>query len=209
MVASMPSSPPSGSHSAPDVQALILAAQSGAQADVGQLLTLYRNYLQVLAATQIDRRLAARLSPSDIVQETMLRAHANFAQFRGSSEGELLAWLRQILVNNLATFVEQHLLAARRDVRREVSLHHLAQSLTQSTIQLAAMIPGRNESPSQIAQHREEAVLLADRLATLPEDYRQVLLLRNLKGLSFDEVAAEICGRLISCARRMRRRIRV
>jgi RNA polymerase sigma-70 factor, ECF subfamily len=200
MVASMPSSPPSGSHCGPDVLALIAAAQSGGQADVGQLLTLYRNYLQILAATQIDRRLTARLSPSDIVQETMLRAHANFGRFRGSSEGELLAWLRQILVNNLATFVEQHLLAARRDVRREVSLQQLAQSLTQSTIHMAAMIPSRGESPSQIAQHREEAVLLADRLATLPEDYRQVLLLRNLKGLSFDEVAAEL-GRSASAAR--------
>ncbi len=200
MVATMPSSPSSSSHSGPNVLALIAAARAGEATDVGQLLQLYRNYLQILAATQIDRRLAARLSPSDIVQETMLRAHANFDQFRGSSEGELLAWLRQILVNNLATFVEQHLLAAKRDVRREVSLNHLAASLTQSTIQMAAMIPGRGESPSQIAQHREEAVLLADRLATLPEDYRQVLLLRNLKGLSFDEVAAEL-GRSASAAR--------
>lgn len=200
MVATMPSSPSSSSQSGPNVVALIAAARAGEAEEIGQLLQLYRNYLQILAATQMNQRLAARVSPSDVVQETMLRAHANFGQFRGSSEGELLGWLRQILVHNLATFVEQHLLAAKRDVRREVSLHQLAQSLTHSTIQLAAMIPGRSKTPSQIAVQREEAVLLADRLATLPHDYRQVLLLRNLKGLSFDEVAAEL-DRSASAAR--------
>src|SRR4029079_18700739 len=97
--------------------------------------------LVVLAGTQIEKRLQPRVSPSDVVQETMLRAHKNFAQFRGASEGELLAWLRQILVNNLAKFVEQHVLAARRDVRREVSIERLGAALEQSTVQLAALLP--------------------------------------------------------------------
>lgn len=173
----------------PDVTLLITRARRGHGGSIGELLQLYRNYLLVLASTQIERRIQPRVSPSDVVQETMLRAHKNFGQFRGTSERELAAWLRQILVNSLATFVEQHVLAARRDVRREVSMERLGASLEQSTIQLAALLPADCKSPSMAAQQREEAVVLADHLSRLPEDYREVLVLRNLQALPFDQVA--------------------
>jgi RNA polymerase sigma-70 factor, ECF subfamily len=171
------------------VSSMIVAARRGSGTSIGQLLQLYRNYLTVLATTQIEKRLQPRLSPSDVVQETMLRAAKNFGQFRGATEQELVAWLRQILVNNLAKFVEQHVLAARRDVRREVSIERLGAALERSTIQLAALLPAAGKSPSKAVQQREEAVVLADRLAQLPDDYREVLVLRNLQGLPFEEVA--------------------
>lgn len=180
------------SHDRPNVVALINRARLGSGSSVGALLQLYRNYLTVLATTQIERRLRSRLSPSDVVQETMLRAHKNFGQFRGATEPELIGWLRQILVNNLAKFVEQHVLAARRDVRREVSIERLGAALERSTIQLAALLPAESKSPSMAVQQREEAVVLADRLAQLPDDYREVLMLRNLQGLPFDEVAQQM-----------------
>jgi RNA polymerase sigma-70 factor (ECF subfamily) len=171
------------------IPSLISDARRGQRSSIGLLLQQYRNYLMVLAAAQIEHRLRPRVSPSDVVQETMLRAHKNFAQFRGATEHELLAWLRQILVNNLARFVEQHMLAARRDVRREVSIERLGAALEQSTVQLAAMLPDDGKSPSMAVEQREEAVLLADRLAQLPKSYREVLVLRNLQGLPFEEVA--------------------
>ncbi|MEX2091299.1 MAG: sigma-70 family RNA polymerase sigma factor [Pirellulales bacterium] len=171
------------------IPSLISGARQGDKSSLGVLLQQYRNYLTVLASTQLEHRLQPRVSPSDVVQETMLRAHKNFGQFRGTTEAELLAWLRQILVNNLAKFVEQHLLAARRDVRREVSIERLGAALEQSTVQLAALLPAAGNSPSMAVQQREEAVLLADRLAQLPIDYREVLVLRNLQGLPFEVVA--------------------
>jgi RNA polymerase sigma-70 factor (ECF subfamily) len=190
------SSPSSGS----DVPTLMVRARRGSGTSIGALLQLYRNYLTVLASTQIEPRLRGRLSPSDVVQETMLRAAQNFGQFRGTTEAELIAWLRQILVNNLAKFVEQHLLAARRDVRREVSIERLGKALEQSTVQLAALLPAQIKTPSVAAQQREDAVLLADRLAELPADYREVLVLRNLQGLPFEEVAQRM-DRSTSAAR--------
>jgi RNA polymerase sigma-70 factor (ECF subfamily) len=174
------------------VPSLISDARRGDTSSIGVLLQQYRNYLLVLATTQIENRLQPRVSPSDVVQETMLRAHQHFAQFRGKSEAELLGWLRQILVNNLAKFVEQHVLAARRDVRREVSIERLGAALEQSTIQLAALLPAAGKSPSMAVQQREEAVVLADRLAQLPKSYREVLVLRNLQSLPFEEVAERI-----------------
>jgi RNA polymerase sigma-70 factor (ECF subfamily) len=172
--------------------ALFDDARQGDVSSVGALLHQYRNYLMVLASTQLETRLQPRVSPSDVVQETMLRAHKHFGQFRGETEAELLGWLRQILVNNLAKFVEQHMLAARRDVRREVSIERLGKALEQSTVQLAALLPAEGNSPSMAVQQREEAVQLADRLSQLPADYRQVLMLRNLQSLPFEEVARQM-----------------
>jgi RNA polymerase sigma-70 factor (ECF subfamily) len=182
------------------VPSLISDARRGDKSSIGVLLEQYHNYLLVLASTQLENRLQPRVSPSDVVQETMLRAHKNFAQFRGHSEGELIAWLRQILVNNLAKFVEQHVLAARRDVRREVSIQRLGAALEQSTVQLAVLLPADNKSPSLAVQEREEAVILANRLAQLPPSYREVLMLRNLQQLPF-EVVAERIGRSVGATR--------
>jgi RNA polymerase sigma-70 factor (ECF subfamily) len=177
---------------AASVAALISNARRGSSTSLGSLLQQYRNYLLVLAATQIEKRLQPRISPSDVVQETMMRASERFGQFRGGTEQELLAWLRQILVNNLSKFVEQHMLAARRDVRREVSIERIGAAVEQSTIQLAALLSANGKSPSMAVQQREEAVVLADRLAQLADDYREVLVLRNLQGLPFDEIARRI-----------------
>jgi RNA polymerase sigma-70 factor, ECF subfamily len=77
-------------------------------------------------------------------------------------------------------------------VRREVSIGQLGAALEQSTVQLAALLPADGKSPSMAVQQREEAVLLADRLTQLPADYRKVLVLRNLQGLPFEEVARRI-----------------
>jgi RNA polymerase sigma-70 factor (ECF subfamily) len=186
--------------SEPPVLHLIDKAREGSRASLGELLQQYRNYLTILASTQIDKRLLPRVSPSDVVQETMLRAQKNFLQFRGESEQELLAWLRQILVNNLATFVEQHMIAARRDLRKEVSMDQIGAALEKSNVHLAALLADRGNTPSVVVQRREDAVVLADRLAQLSPDYREVLMLRNLQQLSFEEIAQRL-GRSVGATR--------
>src|SRR4051812_13548839 len=85
----------------PDVEQLLTSAREGDTAPLGELLKLYQNYLTILASTQLDRRLRNRLNPSDLVQETLLAAHRDFQKFRGRSEREFLAWLRQVFINCL------------------------------------------------------------------------------------------------------------
>jgi len=168
---------------------LLGAARAGKPECLGQLLQLYWNYLRLLAATQIDEKLRARCSPSDVVQETFFEAHRDFGQFRGRTVAEFLAWLRQILVNNLARVVERHVLAEKRDVRREMSLGRMQAALDRSTARLESVLQDHGNSPSSDVQRREDAIILADQLAELPEDYRDVLVLRHLEGLSFNDVA--------------------
>ena len=169
--------------------ALLVQAKRGDAQQLGQLLQLYRNYLVILASAQLDARLRRRVSPSDLVQEAMLGAYRDFQQFRGGTERELLAWLRQILIHCLHHAYELHLQAGRRDLRREVPLDDLNQSLDRSALLLSEVLVDRGASPSAPAHERERAVAIADLLAQLRPDYRDVIVLRNLQGLSFEEVA--------------------
>lgn len=161
----------------------------GAKLDFAELSQAYVGYLKLLARSQLDAQLRARISPSDVVQETLLEAHRAFAGFRGQTQGELLAWLRRILVNNLATAVEHHMLAAKRDVRRDISLDHISRSLERSTACLGAMLPASVASPSTDAQRHEDLAGLADALLELPDDYCEVIMLRHWDGLPFGEIA--------------------
>lgn len=177
------------SHAQGEIDKLFASACAGSTSCLGRLLTLYSNYLKLLIAAQLDDRLRVRVSPSDVVQETFFEAHRDFHQFRGQSTGEFVSWLRRILVNNLLHVVEQHLLAEKRDVRKEVSLEQLGRRLEQSTARLESLLAQPGDSPSRHAQRNEQEIMLADALAELPGDYRQVILLRHIEGLPFEEVA--------------------
>ena len=78
----------------------------------------------------------------------MLAAHGDFGKFRGSSERELLAWLRQILINCLHHVVETHLRAKMRDMRREISVEEIGATLDRSACNFAQMLADRGPSPS-------------------------------------------------------------
>ncbi|HEV3445637.1 MAG TPA: sigma-70 family RNA polymerase sigma factor [Gemmataceae bacterium] len=172
-----------------DPTELLTRARQGNAESLGALLEFYRNYLYLLARTQIDLHLQARANPSDVVQETFLQACGHFKQFRGTSEKELLCWLRRILLNNLARLVEKQILAQKRNVRREVSLDRYRTLLHNSSEHFETALVSQISSPSVQAQRRELASLVADQLARLPAAYREVIVLRNLEGLAFDEVA--------------------
>ena len=174
-----------------DPETLLERARGGDQAALDRLLGMYRSYLQVMARSQIGRDLQVRLAPSDLVQETLLEAYRDFAQFVGSSERELVNWLRRILVSNLADQVKRHR-ASKRDVRRQEPLERLLDRSSLSAEQALAAGFGSQSSPSKHAARRESVVLLANALAQLPDDYQEVVILRHLTGLQFSEIATRM-----------------
>ena len=148
----------------------------------------FRSYLYLLARSHIASRHQARIDPSDIVQQTLLDAHQKQTQLRGASEGERMAWLKQILANNLADAV-RGLARAKRDVSRERSLdQHVADSFTRVDGWLAAA----QSSPSQKAVRCEELVRLADALARLPDMQREAIVLHHLQGLPLAAVGKQL-----------------
>src|SRR5262249_53118980 len=132
-----------------------------------ELLESFRNYLRLLARTGIDASLQGKADPSDVVQEVMLKAYQFFDQFRGQTEPELAAWLRQILSNVLGDLVRRYRATAARQVGRERSLEEL---LGSSSAALQKFLPAGGASPSESAERRELGVVLADALAELAAD---------------------------------------
>jgi len=178
---------------------LLRLAKAGSGPGLGQLLELYRGYLGLLARLQINRRLQARLDASDLVQETFLKAHRHFGQFRGTTEEGLVVWLRQILATTLANLVRHHYGTQRRDLRLE---RELAAELDQSSQMLDQRLEAQGSSPSQRVARREQAVVLAEALGRLPEDHREVVILRHLEGLSFPQVARRM-GRTMDSVKKL------
>jgi RNA polymerase sigma-70 factor (ECF subfamily) len=177
------------SSSDPVPEQLLEAARRGDAPALGRLLELYRQYLTLLARLQLSRRLQGKVDPSDVVQETFLEAHRDFHQFRGTAHRELLGWLRQILASNLANIIRRYQGTRSRDVRLE---RELVLQLDNSSRAFGPILTAQHSSPSQQAVQHEEAVLLANALGQLPPDYRDVLILRHLEGLSFPEVAGRM-----------------
>jgi RNA polymerase sigma-70 factor (ECF subfamily) len=170
----------------PPMERLLDRAREGDGAALGLLLERYRNYLTLLARVQIGRRIQAKIDVADVLQDVSLEVHRRIGGFRGGSEGELLAWLRQILGGVLANQLRRYFGAKRRDVRLE---RDLGEDLDRSSRAMAAPLAAAGSSPSAQASRREQAVLLADAINGLPPDYREVIILRQLEGLSFPEVA--------------------
>lgn len=172
--------------------ALLEAARGGDESSLGQLLLRYRNYLRILSTGQLDGKLRGRVSPSDIVQETYVEAHRDFRQFRGATEPEFAAWLRQILVRNLSRAVEQHILTAKRDVRRERSMASLGRAINQSSERMQSFLADRGKSPSAALQDRQRSLAVADLVAQLSDSYREVVILRNFQQMPFEEIAVRM-----------------
>jgi RNA polymerase sigma-70 factor (ECF subfamily) len=165
----------------------------------GSLLDLYRNYLRLLARIEIGRRLQGKVDASDLVQETFLEAHRHFPLFQGTTEPQLVSWLRQILATQIAHLVRHYLGTQGRDVRLE---RELVVGLDNSSRLLAPDLMAPVSSPSEQAARREQSVLLADALARLPDDYREVIVLRHLEGLRFPEIADRM-GRSVDSVQKL------
>lgn len=178
---------------------LLEQARAGNAAQLGQLLENYRHYLHLLARLEIGRNLQAKLDASDLVQDTLLEAHRNFQRFRGGCESQFVCWLRQIMAASMSNLLRRYLGTQGRDVRLE---RDLAVHLDQSSQLLDRGLVDPASSPSQQAARREQAVVLADALAQLPDDYREVIILRNLESLCFAEVAGRM-GRSVDSVEKL------
>jgi RNA polymerase sigma-70 factor (ECF subfamily) len=168
------------------------AARAGSPEALGQVLEACRGYLLLIAQQELDPDLRAKGGASDLVQETVLHALRGFDGFRGQTEAELLAWLRQQLLHNLADFTRCYRGTAKRQVGREIVL--------------SGGGPGANiASPSGQAIAHEQAAAVQQILAQLPDDYRRVLVLRYQEQQSFEEIG-RLLGRSANAARKLWRR---
>jgi RNA polymerase sigma-70 factor (ECF subfamily) len=169
-----------------NVASLIRKARDGDAGCRDQLFGLCRSYLEIVAKAQVETWLRAKVDASDLVQETMLEAFRDFERFGGNSEQEWLAWLKRILAHNAADFVRRYRGTAKRRAGREVPIR----SPQDSTQAFGAPEPAAPcPTPSQEFLQIDNELRVVAALAQLPADYQEVIALRNLQRLPFQEVA--------------------
>jgi RNA polymerase sigma-70 factor (ECF subfamily) len=145
----------------------------------------FRSYLRLLAKMQLDDRLRRKMDPSDVVQKTMLQAHRALGEFRGNTDAERAAWLRQILVRNLAHAVRDFG-RDKRNINRE---RFLDEAVNASSARLEAWLAAEHSSPSQKAQRNEDVLQLCEALEQLPESQREAVQLHYWEGCKLAEIA--------------------
>ncbi len=170
---------------------------SNAASPAGSHLERFRNYLRLLARQQLDPRLADKLDPSDLVQETLIKAYHNLETFECRSDAEMAGWLRRILVNSLTDAVRRFQ-ADQRNIDLEVSLEN-------SSARLESLLVGSGASPAELMQRQEKLIALADALAELPDDQRVVVELKHLQGLTVSEIGTQVGRSRASVAGLLRR----
>ena len=176
---------------------LLAAARQGSSQSLGDALEICRQYLLLVANRELDEQLQAKGGGSDLVQETFFEAQRDFAKFTGSTQDEMLAWLRRILLNNVANFRRFHLETGKRNAGLERPIHD-----EQSTSGAGPELPSPQQTPSQWAIKKERIDALDGALTRLPEEQRQVIVLRNQQHLSFEAIGAKM-GKTADAARKL------
>jgi RNA polymerase sigma-70 factor (ECF subfamily) len=145
--------------------------------------------LLLIARRELGPQLQAKCGASDLVQQSVLDALRDFERFEGTSEADLLHWLRRLLLNNLADVTRRYRDTDKRRAEREVPIE-----AGDSSCERGGGLAADGTSPSGAAMAREQADTVKRALGRLPDDYRRVLLLRYQDGLQFEEIGRAMGG---------------
>jgi RNA polymerase sigma-70 factor (ECF subfamily) len=172
---------------APDTDQLLDRVSHGDDDARQQLLSRHRQRLRKMIGLHLDRRLAARLDPSDVVQEALAEANRTLSDYLRDRPLPFYPWLRQIAAERLAKLHRRHLHAGKRNVRREEP--GVLNLPDESALELAGRLIAPHSSPSKQLLRQELRKRVQDALARLSERDRDVLVLRYLEQLSTKQTA--------------------
>jgi RNA polymerase sigma-70 factor (ECF subfamily) len=176
-------------HSDTATEELLERARVGDGRAGQELLAQYRQRLRQMVAVRLDRRLAARVDPSDVVQEALADAARKLPDYLRERPMPFYPWLRRLAWERVLKLHQRHIAAGKRSVTREVP----CPLPDESALQLACMLFAPGASPSALAARRELHGRVQAAMADLGERDREVLVLRYLEQLSTSEIA-EVLG---------------
>jgi RNA polymerase sigma-70 factor (ECF subfamily) len=174
----------------PDTEELIELAAAGDREAGHELLERHRARLRKMVAVRIDRRLAARVDPSDVVQDVLTEAFRHLDEFLRERPLPFYSWLRQFAWQRLVKLHRRHIGSQKRSVARE---EQWAMPLPdESALELADRLLARESSPIRRLIRKELRERLQAALTKLSERDREILVMRNLEQLSIAEIAAAL-----------------
>ena len=165
--------------------ALLLAARAGSNGALGQLLQGYRNYLNLLADEELGSAIKVKASASDLVQDSFLEAKRDFGQFAGQSTEEFQAWLRRLLLNNVANVIRSYQGTEKRDISTETPASRCDLNATRS-------LAGECKTASSIVMKNELLDALQLAIQKLPGHYQDVIQWRNYDRASFEDIGQRL-----------------
>jgi RNA polymerase sigma-70 factor (ECF subfamily) len=174
----------------PDTDQLIQQASQGDDHARALLLTRQRQRLSRMVACHLDRRLAARVDPSDVVQEALADAARKLDEYLKNRPLPFYPWLRRLAWERLVKLHRRHLHAGNRSVRREEA--DVFDLPDESSVELAQRLVSSGTGPSGQLLQGELRERVRSALARLGERDREVLVMRYLEGMSTKEVAATL-----------------
>jgi RNA polymerase sigma-70 factor (ECF subfamily) len=172
----------------PDTDELLRRAAKGDKSAHGQLLDRHRDRLRQMVSVRIDPRVAARVDPSDVVQEALAEASRKLPAYFDDRSLPFYPWLRHIAWERLVHLHTCHLKAQKRAVSRED--HGRLPLPDQSAVQLIDQLAASGSSPSRRMVREEMGQRVRQALEQLSAKDREVLILRHLEQLAFKEIAA-------------------
>lgn len=151
---------------------LVQRAQKG---DKSAFDLLVRKYQHRIAAV-VNRFVRNPAECQDVVQDSFIKAYRSLPGFRG--ESQFYTWMYRIAVNT----AKNHLASQKRRPGADVELED------------AEFIEGgiyvqNNDTPEHELLREELAQVVSKALAQLPEEIRQAITLREMEGLSYEEIA--------------------
>jgi RNA polymerase sigma-70 factor (ECF subfamily) len=172
----------------PDTEQLVERAAHGDAGAREHLLVRHRDRLRQMVAVHLDRRLAARVDPSDVVQEALADAARKLTGYLRDRPLPFYPWLRRLAWERLVKLHRRHLHARRRSATREQP--GVLRLPDESAVELARRLIAPGSSPSRQLVRAELQGRVQAALEALGERDREVLVLRYLEGLRTREVAA-------------------
>jgi RNA polymerase sigma-70 factor (ECF subfamily) len=162
---------------------LLEEATAGSLQALGKLLERHMPRVETTVNCRIDRRVQARIDPSDVVQETQLEVTRRFGEFLSVRPMPFHLWLRRETHQQVLKAERRHLQTAKRAVDREVPVPD------QTSLHLVAGLVANTHSPVSLAARKEVARKVRQILGRLSEADREIIMLRNFEGLSNGEAA--------------------
>jgi RNA polymerase sigma-70 factor (ECF subfamily) len=174
---------PMGNHK---TQNLVDLAKKGDENALNQLYSIYGERVRRIIRIRLDKKLRPKLDSIDIVQDALILALEGLENFTYKNEGDFLRWLSTIAENKLHDIVDKFH-TDKRDVHKEIPF-----KIEGRDGSVGAAGPMRTTTPSVIASRKEALDKLEQALDKLKPEYKQVIVLKKIEGLSH----AEIAGRL-------------
>ena len=170
-------------------QHLIALAQEGSEAALNQLCTVYGPRILWLIRLRMGKEVRSKLESIDLAQDVLVHAVRDLQTFTYKNEGDFVRWLARITENRLRDNLDV-LHAAKRDIRKEVPFN--MPGATGENSFAARMEPIVTTTPSVIVSRKEEFERLSLAIDRLKQEYREVIILTKIEGLSYLEIAEKL-----------------